>query len=133
MGINKDLIAAARSLPHTDPGPLPAGDALRAALAAEPRPPCPCVTATPDDFDRARYQAAVRYLFGHPDPRVKEEADALLVEEFNSMMHHEVAFVEQLQRHLPAVAFAIGLVAEHVWESRREDCAECLVGPGLDA
>jgi hypothetical protein len=44
-------------------------------------------------------------------------------------LEHEAYFVEAMKLHMPGFSDAFDLVARHIWEDRREECATCMAGP----
>ena len=120
--INPRLIAEALALPKAaEPAPV----ALETAPLAF-TPHCPC-SADRASWDYEEMHAAWRVLMGG-DERTREAAITFEQQLGWSWMDSTAGFVRELQRHLPGVAPAIGLVAEHVWDTHKADKGRCCAG-----
>ncbi len=119
MPINRDLVA---SLTQPTAEVLPADPAV-------PLPSCPCVTSVRQCRDMHQYQGDPWEVLMASSAAVRTAAIQFDLELGGKWMEHEAYFVEAMKLHMPGFSDAFDLVARHIWEDRREECATCVAGP----
>ncbi len=119
MPINRDLV---ESLTQPSAEVLPVDPAV-------PRPSCPCVTSVRQCREVHTYQGDPWQVLMAADERVRQAAASFDLELGGKWLEHEAYFVEAMKLHVPGFSDAFDLVARHIWEDRREECATCMAGP----
>ncbi len=119
MPLNRDLI---------DSLTQPPAEAL-STDAPTPRPSCPCVTSVRECREVHQYQGDPWEVLMESGAAVRQAAIQFDLELGSSWLEHEAYFVEAMKLHIPGFSDAFDLVARHIWEDRREECATCMAGP----
>ncbi len=119
MPINRDLVASLTQ---------PTAEVLSADPAV-PLPSCPCVTSVRQCREVHQYQGDPWDVLMNAGEDVRQAAHQFDLELGARWLEHEAYFVEAMKLHLPGFAVIFDLVATHIWEDRREECAVCMAGP----
>jgi len=119
MPINRDLV---ESLTQPSAEVLPVDPAV-------PLPSCPCVTSARQCREVHQYQGDPWEVLMASSAAVRNAAHQFDLELGASWLEHEAYFVEAMKLHIPGFSDAFDLVARHIWEDRREECATCMAGP----
>jgi len=120
MPMNRDLIESLTQ---------PSAGALLAETPVAPLPSCPCVTSVRQCREVHQYQGDPWQVLMESGDRVRLAAHHFDLELGGKWLEHEAYFVEAMKLHIPGFSDAFDLVARHIWEDRREECATCVAGP----
>ncbi len=123
-------LAAALGLPGSAVSAAPTVDLL-SDLDTRRYPRCPC--RTPEGLrtqETTGRDDAWEFLLDHADPRAGDAVRRYDVESGAAWIQSEEHLVAALQAHLPGLAPAIGVVADHTFEAIRHDGSLCCEDAG---